>query len=415
MKKPNLLIVSAGVIFVITLLLTFIYYKSNNNLIIYTTNDSYAYTYAKKNMIKTYNVSDSHYNKFYRVWEDFKYNEDPNGLTIIKYEGISEDLIIPTSINNKKIIKVEKDALPSTVKKVFIPEFVESIEISDYQGVEISCYRGNYCEELKLNEKLNVLELSDVDRFIYNIGSEEFTYNIINDTEVEITNYLGNDENVIIPESINGYKVTAINFDGEGITSMFIPKTVNSISGNITSKLLNKCFITSVLIILSAFIINIIVLLKSKFNEFLDIVYIGSLSGIYWVVSCIFLFNIRNNPFSNFKYLIWFIIVSVIYLITSFILGLIIKNNKCFDETIKHKNDFIKTVISLLKQYNYEELDEIIEMIKYSDPVSTSDVVQIENNIIDIIKLLNDSNLKKEKLRIKQLIEKRNDILKNNK
>ena len=415
MKNKRIILIIGFIISFLSFIFAFLYYKSNNSLIIYTSKDSYAYQYAKKNMINTYDVSDSHYKYFHRLWEDFKFNEESNGLVITKYEGISEELIIPTEYNNKKIIEIKKDALPSNVKKIFLPESVETIDADDYENIEILCYRGKKCEELKSNKKLKVKILDDVDRYILYEDKLEFTYNIINGNEIELTNYLGDSETIIIPETINGYKVTSILFDGEGTTSIFIPKTVNNIDANITSKLFNKCFIISCIIILLSFIIYFTTILLIKTFELIDKVYIYSSSTIYLFVISYIIFVLRSNPFEYKKYFIYSIIATIIYLITSYILNVIIKNNKKYDNEIKSKDTFIKDVKLILQDYDFNELKEIEEMIKYSDPVSINDVKEIEIQIKNELKNITQENIQEKVNTVKKLIKKRNKIIINSK
>ena len=409
------LLISIGIFaFIVTLALNFIYYKSNNRLTIYASNDSYAYKYAKRNMINAFNSSDSHTKYFNRVWEDFKFNEESNGLVITKYEGVSEELIVPTTYNDYKIIKIEKGALPSTVKKIFLPDSVKEIEESDFKNIEVLCYKGKYCDDLKNNKDLKVTVLDDVDRYILNEEDLEFTYNLDNN-EIELTNYIGKDENVVIPKTINGYKVTSINFDGDGITSIFIPDTVNSISGNITSKLFNKCLISCIIIVLISLVVFCISTLLIKINELIDVVYVYSTSIIYIGVVNYLLYLMRNNPYESKKYILYSIIVCFIYLIVNFVLGIIIKNNKKFNKYIKHKNDFIKEINLLLKDYDFDELNELVELIKYSDPVSIDEVKDIEDNIINEIKDITKDNINDKVKVIKKLITKRNTLIKDNK
>ena len=415
MKNKKAILFIGIIISIISFLLTFMYYKSNNRLTIYTSDNSYAYKYAKKNMINTYNVSDSHYKYFHRVWEDFKFKDENDGLIITKYEGASEELIIPSSYNNKKIIKIEKDALPSNVKSIFLPDSIETIETSDYSDIEILCYKGNKCDELKENKKLKVHVLDDNDRYVLDEKDLEFTYDIINDNEIELTNYLSDDEIVVIPEKINGLKVTTLSFDGEGITSIFIPETVKSISGNITSKMFNKCLITSIIIIVLSLIVYCLSILLTKTYELIDKVYIYSTSVIYLIIVNCFVYIMHNNPFGSTKYLIYILICSIIYLIVSYILNIIIKNNKKFNKDIKNKNNFIKEVTLILQDYDLPELREISDMIKYSDPVSIDEVAEIEQNIKDEIKSINADNLQQKIAKLKKLITKRNTIIKNNK
>lgn len=415
MNKKKLILSIGLIISIFSLVFTFIYYKSNNRLVIYTTENSYAYTYAKKNMIHTYNVSDSHYKYFHRVWEDFKYNEEKDGLIITKYEGVSEQLIIPTEYNNKKIIKIEKDAIPSNVKSIFLPKTVKSIEEKDFSNIEILCYRGNFCESLKVNNDLNVKILDDVDRYIFYEEPLEFTYNVIKNNEIELTNYLGNDENIIIPETINGYKVTSMTFDGEGITSIFIPETVKNISGNITSELFNKSLFISTIIIIFSLITYCISILLTKTFEIIDKVYIYTCSIIYLIVINYLVLVMRTNPFENIKYLIYSILLTIIYLILNYLLSITIKNNKKFDNEIKQKNTFIKEMQLLLKDYEFDEIEDINAIIKYSDPVSTDEVSEIEEEIKKEIKNITKENVNEKCKILKKLLKKRNAILKDNK
>ena len=415
MNKKKLILSIGLIISIFSLVFTFIYYKSNNRLTIYTTENCYAYTYAKKNMIHTYNVSDSHYKYFHRVWEDFKYNEEKDGLVITKYEGVSEQLIIPTEYNNKKIIKIEKDAIPLNVKSIFLPETVKSIEEKDFSNIEILCYRGSFCESLKANNDLKVKILDDVDRYIFYEESLEFTYNVIKNNEIELTNYLGKDENIIIPETINGYKVTSIAFDGEGIVSIFIPETVKNISGNITSKLFNKCLFISTIIIIFSLITYCISILLTKTFETIDKVYIYTCSIVYLIFINYLVLTIRNNPFGNIKYLIYSIIITIIYIILNSLLSIIIKNNKKFDNEIKQKNTFINEMQLLLQDYEFDEIKDINEIIRYSDPVSTNEVSEIEEEIRKEIKNITKENAKEKYKILKKLLNKRNIILKDNK
>ena len=414
MNKKKLIISIGILISVFSLVNTFIYYKSNR-LTIYTLNDTYAYKYAKKNLINTYNLSDSHYKYFNRVWEDFKVNEDNNKITITKYEGLSEELIIPTTYLGKRVVNISADAIPSTVKTIFLPDSIENINEDDYLNKEILCYRGEFCENLKNNDKLNVKVLSDTDSYILNEEKLEFTYNIINNNEIELTNYLGESESIIIPKSINGYKVTKISFDGTGITSIFISESVNDIGGNITSKLFNKCLIISTIMITYSLVIYCILIILTKTYALVDKVYIYSVSIIYLIVINYILYLLRINPFESLIYFIYTLIISSIYVIAIYILKNIVKGNNEYDKSIKDVTSFINETLLLLQDYEYKELDEIKEMLKYSDPVSSSEVKKIEEDIKEEIKSITKDNILEKCKTLKKYINKRNTLIKNNK
>ncbi len=416
MKSKKIFIIIGLVISIVSFAFLFMYYKSNNNrLTIYTSKDSYAYQYAQKNMINTYDVSDSHYNLFHRISEDFKYNVEKDGLILTKYEGNSKELILPTTYENKKIIEIGKDAFPLSVKKVFLPQSVKTIDVDTFKNIEILCYRGEQCESFKSNEELHVTILDDVDRYIYNENKLEFTYNIINVNEVELTNYLDNYETIIIPETINGYKVTSINFDGKGVTSIFIPKTVNNININITSKLINTCFIFSSIIITASLLIYLIIVAITKANDSIEKAYIYSTSIIYLSIISYIVAILRNNPFEYGKYTLYSLVTTIVYIVISYVISLIIKKNNKFDKDIKSKSNFIKEMLLIINDYNLDELKEIEEAIKYSDPVSISDVKEIELNIKNELKNISKENIKDKVSTLKKLINKRNTIIKNNK
>lgn len=72
-------------------------------------------------------------------------------------------------------------------------------------------------------------------------SANDFLYTII-DSQVEITSYVGNDEEVVIPSEIEGYPVTSIGGyafeDSEAVTKITIPKEVM----NIKDTAFNFCF-----------------------------------------------------------------------------------------------------------------------------------------------------------------------------
>lgn len=177
----------------------------------------------------------------------------------------------------------------------------------------------------------------------------------------------------------------------------------------------NNCLIISIIITTLSLIVYFISILSSKTYETIDKAYIYSTSIIYLMINNYFVYIMHNNPFESKNYLIYSIIISLIYIVINFILRTIIKNNRKFDKDIKDKNDFIKEVSILLQEYEFDELREISDMIKYSDPVSNDKVNEIEKNIKEEVKNINSDNLKEQISKIKKLIKKRNEIIKNNK
>lgn len=414
MKKNIFIYIIGLIITLVAILFTFLYYKSNNILTIYTTGDSYAYNYAKTNMINVIDISTSHKDYFDYVYEDFKANLDDEGLSIINYEGISEELIIPEYYNGVKVYKIEKGALPNTVKKVVLSSNITSINEDDFTNIEIKCYNNDYCNKLKENTKLNVTIITDTESYTKALETLDFTYNL-NNNEIELTNYISDIETILVPKTINGYKVTSINFDGEKVTSMFIPSTVTSINADITSNLFNKCFKTSILVLIISLVIYEICIFISKVYSSIDKTYIYGTSILYLGITIYLVYIISKNPFNNLLYIKYFILLSILYIILNVLYTMAIKKNVVFDEEIKNSNNFIKEIELLLLNYDLDELKEIKELVKYSDPISIDEVKDIEESIKKEIKEIDGDNLTEKCDTIKKLLKKRNLIIKNNK
>ena len=69
----------------------------------------------------------------------------------------------------------------------------------------------------------------------YTIGSSTLSYTITDNDEIEIISYDGTDATLVIPDEIDGKKVTAIGYEAfkgcSGLTSITIPASVTSIGG----------------------------------------------------------------------------------------------------------------------------------------------------------------------------------------
>ena len=195
---------------------------------------------------------------------DYQINDDDNTISITKYNGNEENVIIPSTIDGKKVTSIDRRAFSDvkSLKKVVIPSTVTNIgyEAFDYcinltnvtipdsvKGVEKYAFYN--CKNLKeVTIPKSVTSLSDV-AFGYTPDSdgmeskvENFTikgytnsvaekyasenglkfvsigtispyeYDILDDGTVEITSYNGEDENVTIPSEIDGKKVTSIGY-----------------------------------------------------------------------------------------------------------------------------------------------------------------------------------------------------------
>ncbi|MBO4867652.1 MAG: leucine-rich repeat domain-containing protein [Ruminococcus sp.] len=86
------------------------------------------------------NASTYAYNNSYYVYDDFRYKfiDQDETVTIIKYTGKDEEVTIPAEINGYKVIEIEYEAFEKckTITSVIIPEGVTYIGDSAFSGCE---------------------------------------------------------------------------------------------------------------------------------------------------------------------------------------------------------------------------------------------------------------------------------------
>ncbi len=416
MKKTLLGLVGIAITLV-SIIIAFMFYKTINNIIIYSSVDSYAKKYANNNLLRYVEVSDSDKSLYDYDLETFDYNIIDKGIEITNYSGISKRLVIPSYIDGKKVISISKNAISSNeyVKSIVISKNIEKIYIKWLNNITIECFNGKYCNELKKNDKLNVIVLNDSDIVNFNNSYVDFTYNISD--EVTITNYVGSDNTLVIPSHINGYPVTKLSFDAIYLEAIYIPNTVTSISGNFISKLANTFLVTTIISSIVALTIYLIMLFTNKGNNIKESFYnvpLVIVSIIYLLLIAYVTHLMRINPFFFYRYVVLMITITFIYIILGIVLKIIKVENKKYDEKMSNVGSFNKEIINLLDDSDLDFKD-IIEEIKYSDPQSTEMTKEIENTIIDLIEKTSQENLEESKKEISKLIKKRNRIIKDNK
>ncbi|MBQ7779608.1 MAG: hypothetical protein IJ404_03850 [Clostridia bacterium] len=74
--------------------------------------------------------------------EDFEFESGENGLTVTKYLGSAKKVVIPSIVDNKKVVDLKSDVFGGNV-------VVEEIVLSDYMtGLYLDCFKG--CDSLKI-------------------------------------------------------------------------------------------------------------------------------------------------------------------------------------------------------------------------------------------------------------------------
>lgn len=139
MKNIKALLISiTSIILVAFLALSFALYDVSDAVKFVGNTNSYAEKYAKENKLDFEAIPDSDKpgkdeteNKEEKEQdrnEEFDYNFSGDTVTIVKYKGSSSYVVIPESIENKPVTKVDFDAVSQGIKVIEFPDSVISIE-----------------------------------------------------------------------------------------------------------------------------------------------------------------------------------------------------------------------------------------------------------------------------------------------
>lgn len=419
MKKK---IIFIAISFIITLALIFSLTneKYYGDIKIKFSNNDYVLEYAKKNGINYEKIADSEKDKYTKNIESFSYNKVNDTLEITEYKGISETLVIPYEYDGVKVTSISDSFKNDKVKNIYISDNITYLPVENFKNITINCYRGKYCEELKNNNELNVNILNDSEVVDFNYIEFPFEYNV-KDGNVELTHYKGSGGALIIPEIVNGMKVTSVSFDCSYNKEVYLPDTINKISDNFITPWNHNNYINCVISAIVAFVLTTIVILIVKDRTPEEI----AVSTPIYVWTLVFLgITFYANYNSNHSYSFgssiqtYAIFSNLMYLIVVVTIMFTNKRNKKLDTNIKNKTKFIDEMIfkiNNISKLNSEYKNKLIDKLKYSDPVSNEIVKDIEDNINMLISKLNDKSSNEEIDNIIKLIENRNDIIKRNK
>ena len=417
MKKNNIIIISiTTLIILISLIINTSFYKSLTTLVVYAEKDSYALKYATKEQLPKKEIAESKKDNYELHVEAFDYDINNEEIELKTYYGVSKELIIPKTIANKKITKINESLFDNEkIQTIIISENIKELDLGK-NNIKVKCYDNKYCNELKKNYK-NITILNDSKFYNFNNSDLEYGYKLSKD-KITITEYNGDDKFLIIPSTINGYKVVEIDMDAFKLQSIYIPKTIEEINSDLTSKTINTYLITIILISVCSLLLVITLILLVKEKNLTETVYNipQYLLTIIYVLLIVLQTNaIKVNPFTYNTTIIKTIVISLIYTALMLLLKFIKKTNKDFDKKLKETGTFIKQASGIIKDLNKKELEEVLEEIKYSDPVSTEEVVKIEEDIIKLLNEINDENISDKKEEVLKLVKKRNRIIKESK
>lgn len=144
MKIKRLAITIFTVLFVAFTLVSFFAYDKSSSVPIVCEDKSYAQKYAKHHNIDYKILSDSDKNIGLVNLDDFKYNDDG---TLVSYNGDSETIAIPESINDTAIIRVKENAFDDAknLKEIYISKTLLIFEPNSLKGGYGLCPGGFSC------------------------------------------------------------------------------------------------------------------------------------------------------------------------------------------------------------------------------------------------------------------------------
>ena len=399
----------------IFLTLTYLNKPFNNNSIKLTShNNQNVQNYAEKNNFNYQNISDSELNEL-KSNDNFTYNIKNNQIEVTGYKGSEKQIIIPETIENLPVttISMSLDKAPS---EIYIPSSVITInQIIDENIISIN----NSSIKLTSHNNQNVQNYAEKNNFNYqNISDSElnelksndnFTYNIKNN-QIEVTGYKGSEKQIIIPETIENLPVTTISMSLDKAPSeIYIPSSVITINQIIDENINNNFYLAIIIELVALIITLLIILILNKKKNQDKTVYITFL----YILSIIYLLTVNMYAYLNINNLLTITIVTTIIYFILFLPLYFVKNRlKEYDKKVNNIQNFIEEALNIAKKINNQDL---IEALKFSDPVSSEFTKESEKIILEklneTVKTKDDESINE----IINLIIERNNICKKTK
>ncbi len=398
---------------------------------------SYGEQYANEKHLDIAQLSDSQKDYFDRRYEQFDYYIDARDRVVLEnYSGISTDLVIPAYIGGKEVAALDEKFMASlsTVKNLYISNSVKGILGEADKTIVIHCYDDNEFHRANLESDWNFERILDSDFVDFSLGDMPFEYNN-HENSIEITQYTGNEEYIIIPSYLNGYPVTTVSMNLLGTSKIVvIPATVTSITGKAAQLIYSSVFAVEMIFSVIAFglaliAVNVLLPRYAKSNK--EYMLTGNqmvLVVLYVALQTAFcVYAIYSGKISLLIAIVVSAVLVILFLCLLF-LGEIGRQHAtevsqnmaaktarmdALKASTKHLADDVKNP-ELKKQ-----VQRLVDEIRYSDPVSTKETELIEKslaseteNLQAIIREENNTLISETVEVIFDLLNKRNDICK---
>ena len=388
------------ILFVAFATISSIIYDSSKEVGIICYKGSYAEEYAKEHDIDYVNIADSDSYIGIINLETFDYNIDDSKGEILAYKGESEKIAIPTDIEGVEITKVTEKAFENAknLKNVYLPKSIDTFEPKTLDGMTVHLYEDTELyKKLSKNKEIKYEIKTIPDSYYVDFYSSNipFSYDNISDKTIDITIYHAHQTDIIVPESIDGKIVTSISFDAlaSGAKTIIIPKTVTNIETDLYEGRYDIYFLIGLLMALLGICLATLIVLTlniaSKEKLFLRV---SQVKTAYWLsiisiaLSIVYMFV---NTISEWLIYILFVVVYAVCVISIIKAKTAVALVEEIDEKISMQTFLFKSLtadaehlMSISKTSELKaEAKKVYEAIKYSDPMSSYIIADIEERI----------------------------------
>lgn len=359
-----------------------------------------AYKDAKDNKSKVDFSSNTDHSKMAAsLDEDFDYNE--NGQ-ILEYRGTDQTVVIPEEINGTKIISVNEKAFDKAkdTKTIYLPETMIAFWPETLDGVKVYAPSDAPINNIYADKKFDYVTYADSYYVNFYSANIPYSYDDISNDEVRVNSYNGEDKNIIIPETIDGKKVTAISVDalGVGAESILIPGTVDKIETKLYTAKYDAAFYIGLVTALLGFALATVAVLKLKLDEskeknFLRLTVLRlsyTISVMSVILAAAYMFVLPRFVTTP----VWLGGVFSVLVVAFGVIALI-KTNTATElvekvgKEVKEKTFFIKSLTVdadvLVSKAQSEETKtvakKVYEAVRYSDPMSSDKLTGVETRI----------------------------------
>lgn len=361
---------------------------------------SEAYKDAKNNDSKVdFSGNTDHSGMAASLDEDFDCNKSGQ---ILEYRGVDKTVVIPEEINGIKVISVNEKAFDKAkdTKTIYLPETMIAFWPEKLDGIKVYAPSDAPINNIYADKKFDYVTYADSYYVNFYSANIPYSYDDISKDEIRVNSYNGEDKNIIIPESIDGKKVTAISVDalGVGAKSILIPGTVDKIETKLYTAKYDAAFYIGLVTALLGFALATVAVLKLKLDEskeknFLRLTVLRlsyTISVMSVILAAAYMFVLPRFVTTP----VWLGGVFSVLVVAFGVIALI-KTNTATElvekvgKEVKEKTFFIKSLTIdadvLVSKAQSEETKtvakKVYEAVRYSDPMSSDKLTGVETRI----------------------------------